>query len=113
VILSAKFSQVQKYLSLTGHVYSPAVIILSPKVWGQLSEADKKAFVDAAQKGAAAQRKKVNDDEANGIAQLKKDGMQVVEKVDGESFRKAVAPAYANFAKEFGADKIAAIQAVK
>jgi TRAP-type transport system periplasmic protein len=113
VILSAKFSQVQKYLSLTGHVYSPAVIILSPKVWGQLSEADKKAFVDAAQKGAAAQRKKVNDDESTGIAQLKKDGMQVVEKVDGESFRKAVAPAYANFAKEFGADKIAAIQAVK
>jgi TRAP-type C4-dicarboxylate transport system substrate-binding protein len=39
--------------------------------------------------------------------------MQIVEKVDGESFRKAVAPAYAGFAKEFGADRIAAIQAVK
>ena len=53
---------------------------------------------------AAAQRKRVNDDEANGIAQLKKDGMQVIEKPDGESFRKAVAPAFAEFAKEFGAD---------
>jgi len=31
VILSAKFAQVQKYLSLTGHVYSPAVIILYPQ----------------------------------------------------------------------------------
>jgi tripartite ATP-independent transporter DctP family solute receptor len=113
VILSSKFSQVQKHLSLTGHVYSPAVLILSPTVWSKLSDADKKAFVEAAQKGGAAQRKKVNDDEANGIAQLKKDGMQVVEQVNGESFRKAVAPAYANFAKEFGADKIAAIQAVK
>lgn len=113
VILSSKFSQVQKHLSLTGHVYSPAVLLLSPNVWNKLSEADKKIFQDAAAKGAAAQRKKVNDDEANGIAQLKKDGMQVVEKVDGESFRKAVAPAYAGFAKEFGADKIAAIQAVK
>jgi tripartite ATP-independent transporter DctP family solute receptor len=113
VILSSKFSQVQKYLSMTGHVYSPAILLLSPKVWNGLSDADKKVFVAAAQKGAAAQRKKVNDDEANGIAQLKKDGMQVVEKVDSESFRKAVAPAYANYAKEFGADKIAAIQAVK
>jgi tripartite ATP-independent transporter DctP family solute receptor len=113
VILSSKFSQVQKHLSLTGHVYSPAVLLLSPKVWDKLSEADRKIFVAAAQKGAAAQRKKVNDDENSGIAQLKKDGMQVVERVDGESFRKAVAPAYANFAKEFGADKIAAIQAVK
>jgi len=113
VILSSKFSQVQKYLSLTGHVYSPAVLILSPSVWDKLSDADKKVFTEAAVKGGAAQRKKVNDDEANGIAQLKKDGMQVIEKVDGDSFRKAVAPAYANFAKEFGADKIAAIQAVK
>ncbi|MDF2467230.1 MAG: dicarboxylate transporter, DctP subunit, partial [Ramlibacter sp.] len=69
--------------------------------------------VAAAKKGAEAQRRKVNEDEDKGIAQLKKDGMQVVEKVDGESFRKAVAPAYAGFAKEFGAERIAAIQAVK
>ena len=113
VILASKFAQVQKHLSLTGHVYSPAVLLLSPKVWEKLSEADRKVFVDAAQKGSTAQRKKVNDDESNGIAQLRKDGMQVVEKVDGESFRKAVMPAYAGFAKEFGADRIAAIQAVK
>lgn len=113
VILSSKFSQVQKHLSLTGHVYSPAAIILSPKVWEKLNQADRAVFLAAAKKAAEAQRRKVNDDETNGIAQLKKDGMQVVEKVDGESFRKAVAPAYAAFAKEFGADRIAAIQAVK
>ena len=113
VILSSKFSQVQKHLSLTGHVYSPALLLLSPKVWNKLSDADKKVFTEAAKAGGAAQRKKVNDDENTGIAQLKSEGMQVVEKVNGESFRKAVAPAYAAFAKEFGADKIAAIQAVK
>jgi tripartite ATP-independent transporter DctP family solute receptor len=113
VILSSKFSQVQKHLSLTGHVYSPAALILSPAVWGKLSADDKKVFLEAGKKAAAAQRKKVNDDENTGIAQLEKDGMQVVKQVNGESFRKAVAPAYAGYAKEFGADKIAAIQAVK
>lgn len=113
VILASKFSQVQKYLSLTGHVYSPAALIISPQVWNKLSPADQKAFSAAAKKGAAAQRKKVNDDEDTGIAQLEKEGMQVVRKVDGESFRKAVAPAYADFAREFGAENIAAIQAVK
>ncbi|MEN9867027.1 MAG: hypothetical protein RL748_2617 [Pseudomonadota bacterium] len=113
VILSNKLSQVQKHLSLTNHVYSPAVLVLSPSVWNKLTDADKKVFVESAQKAAHIQRKKVNDDEANGIAELRKDGMQVVEKVNGESFRKAVAPAYAAFAKEFGNDKIAAIQAVK
>jgi len=94
-------------------VYSPAALILSPAVWNKLSDADKKVFTDAAKKAAIAQRKKVNDDEASGIAQLRSEGMQVIEKVNGESFRKAVGPAYANFAKEFGATNIAAIQAVK
>ncbi len=113
VILASKFSQVQKYLSLTGHVYSPAALIISPKVWNSLSPADQQAFSAAAKKGAIAQRKKVNDDEDTGIAQLEKEGMQVIKKVDGESFRKAVGSAYKEFAREFGADKIAAIQAVK
>ena len=61
----------------------------------------------------AATRKKVNDDEANGIAQLEKDGMQVVRSVNSASFREATKPAYQSYAREFGADRIAAIQAVK
>ncbi len=113
VILAAKFSQVQKHLSMTGHVYSPALLLLSPKVWSGLNEADRKIFVEAARTASAAQRKKVNDDEASGVAELRRQGMEVVEKVDGEAFRKAIAPAYQQFAKEFGADRIAAIQAVK
>jgi TRAP-type transport system periplasmic protein len=113
VILASKFAQVQKHLSLTGHVYSPALLLMSGAAFKKLSEADQKLFVEAAKKSAAAQRKRVNDDENTGIAKLKQDGMQVVEKVDGASFRKAVAQAQASFAKDFGADKIAAIQAVQ
>lgn len=113
VILASKFSQVQKHLSLTGHVYSPALIITSPRVMSKLSDADKKAFQDAANKSVAATRKKVNDDEATGIAQLEREGMQVVKKVNSASFNDALKVPYANYAKEFGADKIAAIQAVK
>jgi tripartite ATP-independent transporter DctP family solute receptor len=48
VILSSKFSQVQKHLSLTGHVYSPALLITSPRLMNRLSDADKKGFYDAA-----------------------------------------------------------------
>jgi tripartite ATP-independent transporter DctP family solute receptor len=113
VILSWKFYQVQKYLSLTGHVYSPSAIIMNAGLFDKLSAADKTVFLEAAKAGTAAQRKRVNDDEDRGIALLRKEGMTVTEKVDGEAFRKAVAPAYAAFAKDFGADNIAAIQAVK
>ena len=113
VILSSKFSQVQKHLSLTGHVYSPALLLLSPKVWNKLSDGDKKIFVDAAKKASVAQRKKVNDDENNGIAQLEKDGMKVTRTVDGAAFREALKPAYAGYAKEFGADNIKKITDVQ
>ena len=113
VILASKFSQVQKYLSLTGHVYSPALFLTSPRLMNKLSDADKKVFYEAAKKGAVAQRKKVNDDEATGIAQLEKEGMTVVSKVDGQGFRDALKPAYASYAKEFGADNIRKIQEVK
>ncbi len=113
VILASKFSQVQKHLSLTGHVYSPALLITSPRLMNKLSEADKKVFYEAAKKATVAQRKKVNEDEDNGIAQLEKEGMQVVRKVDGQAFRDSLRDAYANYSKEFGADNIRKIQQYK
>ena len=113
VILASKFSQVQKHLSLTGHVYSPALLLMSPRVWTKLSDADKKIFTEAAKKAGAAQRKKVNDDESTGIAQLEKDGMKVTKVVDGAAFREALKPAYAGYAKEFGAENIQKIVDVR
>ena len=113
VILASKFSQVQKHLSLTGHVYSPALILMSPTAWNKLTDGDKKVFTEASKKAAVAQRKKVNDDENNGIAQLEKDGMKVTRVVDGQAFRNAVAPAYVAYAKEFGAENIKRIQDIR
>lgn len=113
IIMASKFSQVQKYLSLTGHVYSPALYLTSPRFMNKLSEADKKVFYEAAKKANIAQRKKVNEDEANGIAQLESEGMIVVRNVNGDAFRKALEPVYVNYAKEFGADNIKKIQDFK
>jgi tripartite ATP-independent transporter DctP family solute receptor len=113
IILSSKFSQVQKYLSLTAHVYSPALFLTSPRFMNKLSEADKKVFYDAAKVGNIAQRKKVSEDDANGIAQLEADGMIVVRKVDAAAFVKALEPANAAYAKEFGAENIQKIRDYK
>jgi len=113
VILASKFAQVQKYLSLTSHVYSPAVLMVSPRFWAKVADADKPIFIEASKKAAAAQRKKVNDDESTGVAQLEKAGMQVVRTVDGQAFRDAMAPVYANLSKELGAEIIKRIQDVR
>ena len=113
VILSSKFSQVQKHLSLTGHVYSPSLLLMSPKLWNSLSDADKTNFREAAKAGSVAQRKKVNDDENAGIAQLKSEGMEVVTSVDGQAFRTAMTPVWSEFAKKYGAENIRRIQDFK
>ncbi|WP_153114657.1 TRAP transporter substrate-binding protein [Rhodocyclus tenuis] len=101
VITSAKLSQMQKYLSLTGHVYAPTVILVSPSVFGSLSDADRKLFKQAALNGSAAMRAYVDNVEKSGVEQLKKDGMQVTT-VDRKSFEAAVAPAYPEFERKFG-----------
>src|SRR5690606_41514529 len=40
VIVSAKLPQLQKYLSLTAHVYGPALVLMSPNVYDGLSDAE-------------------------------------------------------------------------
>ncbi|HQD66848.1 MAG TPA: DctP family TRAP transporter solute-binding subunit, partial [Casimicrobium huifangae] len=45
VIMAAKFEQVQKHLSLTGHVYSPAIFLMNKAAFDKLSAADKQIFL--------------------------------------------------------------------
>src|SRR5258705_4669208 len=56
VITAAKLEQVQKYLSLTGHVYSPALILMYQAPSDKLSAADKQAFMDAAKEAVKVNR---------------------------------------------------------
>src|SRR5438034_3894476 len=102
VITAAKLDQVQKYLSLTGHVYSPAVFLMNKAQWDKLSDVDKQAFLDAAREGVKANRARVDDDERKAVADLRARGMTVAENVDKAKFQAALAPAYADFARRFG-----------
>jgi len=113
VITSAKLAQVQKYLTLTRHVYSPAVFMLSPKVWNGLSEADKQSFREAAKLAAASMRKFVDDLEKKGVDDLKAQGMQVVMAIDTAKFQSVLAPAYADYAKRYGQANIDRIKNYK
>lgn len=113
VITSSKFGQVQKNLSLTGHVYSPALILASASMVGGLPAADRKALQEAAKFGAQAMRKRVNEVEGSGVAELKAQGVNVVAEIDKAKFQAALAPAYAEYAKRFGAEAIQRIRDVK
>ena len=109
-ILASGFGPLQKYLSLTGHVYAPAVIMVSPMVYEGLSAADKKAFKEAGIQAAQAMRSFVDNVEKNGVEQLKSEGMEVVTNVDRKSFEEAVAPVYPEYAKKFGKELLDGIK---
>jgi len=106
VITSAKLDQVQKYMTLTGHVYSPALILMSKAKWDALSPADKQAFEAAAQEAVRVNRARIDDDERNGVAELRAHGMQVIEDVDKTKFQAVLAPTFQEFAKRFGQENI-------
>ncbi len=113
VIMGAKFDQVQKHLSLTGHVYSPAIWLMNKAAFDKLSAADKQAFIDAAKEGTKANRARVAEDDAKGVAELRSKGMTVVENVDKAKFVAALAPVFADFEKQFGKPAIDRIRNVK
>ena len=102
VIMSAKFDQVQKHLSLTGHVYSPCVFLMNKAEFDKLSAQDKTAFIEAAKVAAKANRARVDEDDAKGVADLRSKGMSVVENVDKSKFVAALASVNAQFEKQFG-----------
>lgn len=101
VITAAKFEQVQKHLSLTGHVYSPAVILMNKTKFDELSAADKQHFLDAAKEAAKANRARVDSDEKTAVGDLRAKGMQVIDVVDRSKYQAALAPVYVEFAKQF------------
>ena len=113
VIMAAKFEQVQKFMTLTAHVYSPAIFLMNKATFDKLSAADKQAFIDAAKIAAKAQRARVDQDDANGVAYLRSKGMNVIENVDKAAFVARLAPVFAQFEKDFGKDKIEAIRNFK
>ncbi len=106
VITSAKLDQVQKYLSLTGHVYSPAVILMNKAKWEALSAVDQQAFADAAREAVKADRARIDDDERKAVAELRARGMTVADNIDKARFQAQLAPVYVEFAQRFGQENI-------
>jgi TRAP-type C4-dicarboxylate transport system substrate-binding protein len=109
-IVAAKFDQVQKFLTLSGHAYDPAVFLMAPDAFEDLSHDDQTSFVEAAKLGGAASRSFAAKAEAEGVAALQKAGMTVQASIDRASFVNAMAAANANYEKSFGLDLIKQIR---
>jgi TRAP-type transport system periplasmic protein len=78
-ILSSKFFEVQKFLTVSNHVYSPWIVLVSKKYWDQLSKDEQKIIQDAAIKSRDFERTDTRAEAGKALADLKSKGMQVNE----------------------------------
>jgi tripartite ATP-independent transporter DctP family solute receptor len=86
-ILSSKFYEVQKYLTISNHVYSPWIVTVSKKWWDGLSKDEQKILADAARASRDFERKDTRDEGAKALADLKAKGMQINELSPAEAGR--------------------------
>jgi len=115
VIVSVKLNEVQEYLTLSGHVYSPAMLLVSKPFWDGLSDDQKAAMEKAASEAVTAMRGFVDDVETSGVETLKERGMKVGELSAEQKaeFQAAIQSAYEGYYETYDKALIDAIVATE
>jgi tripartite ATP-independent transporter DctP family solute receptor len=98
-IYSAKLQEVQKYLSLSGHVYTPAYVTAGSRKFNALPADVRKVLEDTARETQAFVYETAAKADTDLLAKLKQAGMQVNE-VDKDAFIAASKPIYEAFGQE-------------
>ncbi len=91
LIYAGKFYEVQKYLSLTQHMYGPLIQVMNLEKFKSYSKADQKILLKASYAGAVAQRKFSNENAAKFLEEMKQKGL-VVNTVDPKPFSDKMRP---------------------
>lgn len=113
VINANKFYEVNKHLVLTNHQYNPQSVIISKRLWDQLSADEKKIIGDAAVEAARFQRQASRDAATAALESLKRSGMQVTELSAAElaKFRDKMKPVLDKHSTGSVAETVKAVQA--
>lgn len=88
-IEAKKFFEVQKNISLTGHIVDSLLTVVSGPLWAKLSADEKKVFSDVMQEAAERTGREIIASEARLVEEFKKKGNNVIT-VDKNAFREAV-----------------------
>lgn len=84
----------QKHMTLTGHVYSVAVFMMSKQTYDKLPKDLSDIVVEEGQKAGAKQRELIVQMEKESLQKLKENGMEIIEDVNLAPFQKAIQPVY-------------------
>ena len=95
-IETSKLNEVQKYLSVTRHAYTPFLVLYSKKLFDQLNAQEQAVLREAAMEGQKVQRAANRTLNEQSLANLKVKGMMVNEVTSAEQLRmfQKVRPVY-------------------
>lgn len=112
-ILSSKFAEVQKHLTITRHMYNPQAVIVSKKFWDSLNPADQKAVTEAMAEATTFQRSVSRTQADVALEELKKAGMQVTEfsPAEVDKLRAKVKPVVEKHSDKVGAETVQEVYA--
>jgi len=108
-----KFFEVQKYLTMSGAIYTPNAIFINKDFFDGLSPEDQKIIVDAGREMSLYERKLVRDNEENFIKNMKEKGVNVIELTPEEKQRwvDATKIVYKEYEEKIGKEFIQKVQA--
>jgi tripartite ATP-independent transporter DctP family solute receptor len=110
---TSKMSEVQRYLSVTRHAYTPFLVLYSKRLWDQLPAEDQATLRTCAIEGRDEQRRVSRASEAQSLANIRRAGMQVNEiaPAELERMRQQAQTVYQRHAQTIGPDVIEMVQA--
>lgn len=103
-----KFYEVQKHLTLTGHVYAATILLMNNDFYAKLPEDLQGLVMEASQEYRTEQRQIAQKQDVEFLEKLKEAGMQVSELTPEQKdvFREAAAVVYDQFTAEIGEDLV-------
>lgn len=114
VFMSAKLYEVQEYVTLSYHAYSPLIVAMNKAKFDALTADQQTALIEAAREAGSYQRSLNNDAIAGQVAELKEKGFEVVEEIDQTPFVEITKGVSDDFvAKNGGAELVEAIFAAR
>ena len=99
-----KMQEVQKYISLTNHVYTPMALVVSKKFWTRLTPSDKEVIQKAATEAGLLQRQLLDEGDKDVIEKFRAAGVQVdsISAAELVRIQDRVKPVMAKFAPQIG-----------
>jgi len=109
---SSKFFEVQKYISVTNHAYTPFLMLFSKPIWDGYTSDEKAALRECAARGRDVERKVIRKQDGESLERIKKAGLEVnnISPQELARMREQVKSVYEKHRDAIGVDVVERVQ---